>query len=116
MSLNQKVKLQFNCELEDVPRFASVTLGEAIDNLSSIANLLNDVKFNLSRKDPTDLEGLKSALEQFERIRIHLVKIDNRIADVTSVIGGLVEFQENPSKANEESSVSGDVDDKFNSR
>lgn len=112
--MKQKVKLQFSCDLEDVPKFSAVTLEEASNHIYKISAILNNLKMKLSACKIEDLDELKSSIEILEQIRINLVKADNRISDVASVISGLIDFSENPNKGSEEPSE--DRDDIVSSR
>ena len=111
--MDQKVKLQFSCDLDDVPKFSGVTLAEASLNIEKVSSAINHIKNNLSRVSPVQLIELKNILSSLEEVRIHLVKIDNRVADVASVLGGLINFAENPPSQKEEE---GKIDDNVSTR
>jgi hypothetical protein len=90
--MEQKVKLQFSSDLEDVTRISSFTLEDAISNISLLQELVLDIKKNLSRIDISseeDRETLKVLLSRFDSARVLLSKIDMRLGDVSSVTSGL---------------------------
>lgn len=119
--MEQKVKLQFSCDVEDVPKFCGISLAEAVYNLSKVSNLITSTMTSLSEVTDGDLDKLKENLKSLENLRINLLKIDNRVADVSSMIAGLINFKENPSpppgdKEEPLSRQEGDIDDNISSR
>lgn len=90
--MEQKVKLQMSCDLEDVTKFSSITLEDALSNVSLLINLISDIKKNLARlniENPEDRENLKVLLSHLDGARLLLSKIDMRLGDVASITSGL---------------------------
>lgn len=90
--MDQKVKLQFSSDIEDVTRISSITLEDALQNLERLTSLVQDLKKSLSGLDisnPEHREVLKHLLVGFDSGRVYLSKIDMRLGDVASIISGL---------------------------
>lgn len=104
--MDQKVKLQFSTDLEDVPRFSSVTLEDAIHNIEHLQKTVSDLKRALHSIDitqPDDRERLKQILTTFDLCRMFLSKIDMRLGDTASIVSGLSSiFEGKPTSEEEE--------------
>lgn len=104
--MDQKVKLQFSTDLEDVPRFSSVTLEDAIHNIEHLQKTVSDLKRALHLIDitqPDDRERLKQILTTFDLCRMFLSKIDMRLGDTASIVSGLSSiFEGKPTSEEEE--------------
>lgn len=96
--MNQIVKLQISSNLEDVPRISSITLEEALLNISFLQEKILSVKKNLKNIDlneEEDRELLKKSFDELNETNFLLSKIDIRVGDVASIIGGLISIFEN---------------------
>lgn len=90
--MEQKVKLQFTSNLEDVSKLSSLTLEEALANISLLQLLINETKTKLWSVDISvheERDSLKSLLLNLDNARFLLSKIDMRLGDVSSVVSGL---------------------------
>lgn len=90
--MEQKVKLQVYSDIEDVTKLSSITLEEAILNISLLQTKIVQIKRQLYGIDITDENSrkeLKNILVEMDLSRILLSKIDMRMGDVASIIGGL---------------------------
>lgn len=90
--MEKKVKLQFNCDIEDVTRLSSFTLEECLENITLLQSIVNEIKKNLWSIDISQQEQrqiLKNLLLNADNARILLSKIDVRLGDVSSVVSGL---------------------------
>ena len=94
--MNQKVKLQISSDLEDVTKISSITLEDALSNISLLQSHLLEVKRNLHSLDVLGNEEhrkeLKTILSDMDLVRVLLSKIDMRVGDVASVVGGLTDI------------------------
>lgn len=94
--MNQKVKLQISSDLEDVTKISSITLEDALSNVSMLQKHITDIKRSLYGLDVLSHEEhrkeLKKILSDMDLIRVLLSKIDMRVGDVASVIGGLTDI------------------------
>lgn len=112
--MDQKVKLQFSTDIEDVPRFSSVTLEDAIDNIDYLQKTVTDLKrtlYSVDITDPDDRERLKVILMDFDKCRVLLSKIDMRLGDTASIVSGLNSIFEGKQPSKEE-----EKDDNVSSR
>ena len=103
--MDQKVKLQFSTDLEDVPRFSSVTLEDAIHNINHLQKTVSELKRTLHSVDitePDDRERLKQILTTFDQCRVFLSKIDMRLGDAASIVSGLNSIFEGKPPSQEE--------------
>ena len=103
--MDQKVKLQFSTDLEDVTRFSSVTLGDAIDNIEHLQKTVSELKMTLYAvdiADANDRERLKEILVTFDKCRVFLSKIDMRLGDTASIVSGLTSIFEGKPPSEEE--------------
>jgi hypothetical protein len=90
--MNQKVKLQVTSDVVDVPRLSGVILTEALIDVSKLQAVLEQTSGHLKHVDitnPSEVDKLLKALESMEVARILLMKIDSRLGDTASVVGGL---------------------------
>ena len=92
----QKVKLQVSCDLEDVPSFCAHSLAEVASRVQQLENVVAEVKQKLMSTDFTDKDSLKNSLAGFDACRVLLMKVDARLGDTASILGGLVRILENP--------------------
>lgn len=90
--MNQKVKLQVSCDIEDVPNLCSVTLQEAIENVEKLHLIIVKAKQSLGETTWNDVESMTKTLEAFDSCRALLGKIDNRLGDSSSVIYSLTDI------------------------
>lgn len=103
--MDQKVKLQISTDIEDVTKISSITLEDALQNLTRLTNLVIDLKRNLSGLDisiPEHRETLKHLLNDFDSGRMFLSKIDMRLGDVASIVSGLSSIFEGKPPSQEE--------------
>lgn len=90
--MEQKVKIQLSSDLEDVTKISSMTLDDALGNVSILEALINEIKRNLRHVDvlkEEDRETLKEILLKLDATRILLSKIDTRLGDTASIVSGL---------------------------
>ena len=90
--MNQKVKLQVTSDVVDVPRLSGVMLTEALIDVSKLQVVLEQTSGLLKNVDitnPSDVSKLVNSLEAMEAVRVLLMKIDSRLGDTASVVGGL---------------------------
>ena len=100
--MDQKVKLQLTCDMEDVPRVCSAILSD-VETLSVLAkHAVMNARDNLYGAKLNQSDKFSFTLEELEKTRITLLKIDNRIADVCSILAGLKQFAEQSSEKKEE--------------
>lgn len=90
------VKLQFSCDLIDVPKFSGVTLADATSNLEKVSSAVSDAMRNLSEVSSEQISEIKDIVMSLDSVRLNLIKADNRIGDVVSVLSALVKFSEDP--------------------
>lgn len=99
--MNQKVKLQMTSDIEDVTKLSSVTLTEALTNVTRLSGIITDTKNRLWSCDISSEEERKSLadiLSSLDDVRLLLSKIDMRIGDVASIISGLSSIFEQPNQ------------------
>jgi hypothetical protein len=104
--MSQKVKLQISSDLEDVTKISSITLEDALANISALQLKVLETKrslYGLDLGDELHRKQLKSLLSDMDLIRTLLSKIDMRVGDVASVIGGLDDIFEGKMPQKEES-------------
>jgi hypothetical protein len=109
--MNQKVKLQINSDLLDVPRLSGVILQEAMIDVRILQGLVEQISSNLrniSLDSTEDLNILQKELDNMDGIRLLLTKIDSRVGDVASIISGLHEVLTKPRQEKEEQKVQKD--------
>ena len=97
--MNQKVKLQINSNLPDVPRLCGTLLQETLfdaANLKEIVEQTSNHLKNLDLSSEQSLEKLKVSIETLDLIRVILVKIDSRIVDISGIINGLYQVLTKP--------------------
>lgn len=92
--MNQRVKLQVSTDLEDVPTFCAHSLTEVETRLEQIQSIIKDVKNALNSISFDDKQNLKKTLDAFNVCRILLMKVDGRIGDTASIVGGLTSLGE----------------------
>jgi hypothetical protein len=103
--MDQKVKLQFSTDLEDVSKFSAATLEDAFDNIVQLRNLVLELKRTLHSLNislPEDREKLKQILSTFDKCRVFLSKIDMRLGDTASIVSGLSSIFEGKPPSEEE--------------
>lgn len=109
--MNQRVKLQVNSELSDVPRLSGVILQEAVIDAANLQQLVEQISNrlkHLSLSSVEDLNNLQEELASMDTIRILLMKIDSRVGDVASIVGGLHEALTKPREEETEQKVEQD--------
>ncbi|NDC29916.1 MAG: hypothetical protein EBZ58_03035 [Bacteroidetes bacterium] len=109
--MNQRVKLQVTSDLIDVPRLTGIILQEAVIDTANLHQLLEQISNHLKHielSDEQSLDALKVQINNMDGIRVLLSKIDSRVADVASVVGGLHEVLTKPQeqKVEENDSIS----------
>lgn len=90
--MNQKVKLQISSDIEDVTKICAITLEEALMNISLLQVKVTQIKRQLHGIDISDTEHqplLKVSFDELNDTNSLLSKIDTRIGDVASIVGGL---------------------------
>lgn len=90
--MDDKVKLQITSDLEDVPSFCSCMLFEADDMIQNLRSMIGSIRHSLKVTSFNDDCKLKDNVRLLELCRILMAKIDNRIADTTSIISGLIQI------------------------
>lgn len=111
--MTQKVKLQISSDIEDVTKISSITLEEALLNISLLQVKVNQIKRQLHSLDIGDevhRNELKVILSEMDSTRVLLSKIDMRLGDVASIVSGLNSIFE-PSQESEK----GEKDDSISS-
>jgi hypothetical protein len=99
--MSQKVKLQMSSDIEDVTKLSSVTLTEALTNVTRLSSIITDAKNRLWACDISSEEdrmSLTDMLSSLDDVRLLLSKIDMRIGDVASIISGLSSIFEQPNQ------------------
>lgn len=103
--MNQKVKLQVTSDLVDVPRLTGIMLQEASIDTANLKELIEQISNHLKHTEldgEESLEKLKTELDSMEAVRILLMKIDSRVGDIASIIGGLHDALTKPREISEE--------------
>ena len=106
--MNQKVKLQVTSDLPEVPRLSGIILQEAEIDSANLKQLLEETTKALKHtyiSSEEDVQKLKRLLDNMEVIRMILMKIDSRVADVASIVGGLHEVLTKPREEIQEQKV-----------
>ena len=114
--MNQIVKLQISSNLEDVPRISSITLEEALLNINFLQEKILSVKKNLKNIDlneEEDRELLKKSFDELNETNFLLSKIDIRVGDVASIIGGLISIFENKQSEQKEEQKDDNITARF---
>jgi len=102
--MSQKVKLQISSDLEDVSKISAITLDDAISNISLLQVKVSQIKrdlYGLDLSDEVHRKKLKTIFDQLNETSLILSKIDMRVGDVASVIGGLGSIFENKEQKEE---------------
>ena len=93
------VTLSLTSELSDVPKELSYMMKFVQYELDSISKSAENTSSTI-RTDTKDKEGaiehFTSVLDRFHTIRVQLAKLDTRMEDCMSVLGGFIEYIENP--------------------
>ena len=92
--MGKKVKINFNCDLEEVPKFCSINLEDTATSLKNTSYMLSTLLDDLKKIDPESLEDLRIALSNIEKIRSNLNAVDFRISDISSILIGLAQYSE----------------------
>ena len=100
--MDQKVKLQITCDMEDVPSVCSAVLNEVEALSVRVKFAVINTRDKLFGTKVDQVEKVTHSLEELEKVRGMLVKIDNRIADVSSILIGLKQFTEQTQEKKEE--------------
>ena len=90
--MNQRVKLQVTCEMTDVPSFSGTMLSEVTEEVSKLEKLISGVVHQLKNIDITsqqDAQKLQKPLMDLEAARVTMLKIDSRLGETSSILGGL---------------------------
>lgn len=87
----QKVKVQLETEVSDIPKFCSLNLSETEYALQDAHDLLSDIRSELRN---ASLEDVKVHLAKIEKIRTLLGKSDACLADIFAILMGYVQLAE----------------------
>lgn len=110
--MSQKVKLQMSSDIEDVTKLSSVTLTEALANVTRLSGVITDTKNRLWSCDISleeDRKNLTDILSSLDDARLLLSKIDMRISDVASIISGLSSIFEQPNQEEQKDEINDNV-------
>jgi hypothetical protein len=83
------VTLKLTTEFEDIPEEVSYMLKKVGTELSSLRQTVHDVS-------DSALEQQEEALQNIHLARLHMAKIDARMADCMSILDGFLHYSENP--------------------
>tara|TARA_R110000787_G_scaffold246609_1_gene352346 strand:- start:797 stop:1111 length:315 start_codon:yes stop_codon:yes gene_type:complete len=83
------VTLKLTTEFEDIPEEVSYMLKKVGTELGSLRQNVHDVSNNT-------LEQHEEALQSIHLARLHMAKIDARMADCMSILDGFIHYSENP--------------------
>jgi hypothetical protein len=83
------VTLKLTTEFEDIPEEVSYMLKKVGTELSSLRQAVHDVS-------DSALEQQEEALQNIHLARLHMAKIDARMADCMSILDGFLHYSENP--------------------
>ena len=83
------VTLKLTTDFEDIPEEVSYMLRKVGTELSSLRQTVNDVSDNA-------LEQQEEALQSIHLARLHMAKVDARMADCQSILDGFIHYSENP--------------------
>ena len=100
--------MQVHSELSDVPRLSGIMLQEAVIDVANLQSLLEQISNHLkhvSLSSVEELNLLQQELANMDTIRVLLMKVDSRVGDIASIIGGLHEALTKPHDQNEEQKV-----------
>jgi hypothetical protein len=106
--MSQRVKLQVNSDLSDVPRLSGIMLQESMIDASKLQALIEQISIHLKSTEldsEESIQKLQRELDSMDAIRVLLTKIDARVGDIASIIGGLHQVLTNPNKDDEEQKV-----------
>ena len=92
--MNQRVKLQVSTDLEDVPSFCAHSLTEVESRLEQLQSVVKDIKNVLNSVSFEDKDNLKKTIDAFNICRVLLMKVDGRLGDTASIVGGLAKLGE----------------------
>jgi hypothetical protein len=97
--MNQRVKLQVTCEMADVPSFSGAMLSEVTEEVSKleklISGLVEQLK-NININSQQDAQKLQKPLMEMELARLTMLKIDSRLGETSSILGGLFDALTKP--------------------
>lgn len=106
--MNQRVKLQLSSDLVDVPKLTGIILQEAVIEAGKLHLLIEQISNHLkfTELDGEDsLEKINRELDNMDGVRLLLAKIDSRVGDVASILGGLHEVLTKPQQEIQEQKV-----------
>jgi hypothetical protein len=106
--MSQKVKLQVTSDLIDVPRLSGIMLQEAVVDAGKLQHLIEQISNHLKHTEmdsEQSLQKLKRELDSMDGIRVLLAKIDSRVGDIASIVGGLHEVLTKPREETQEQKV-----------
>ena len=83
------VTLKLTTEFEDIPEEVSYMLKKVGTELSYLREAVHEVSTDA-------LEQHEKALESLHLARLHMAKIDARMADCQSILDGFLHYSENP--------------------
>ena len=83
------VTLKLTTDFEDIPEEVSYMLKKVGTELSSLRQTVHDVSTNA-------LDRHEEALQSIHLARLHMAKIDARMADCQSILDGFIHYSENP--------------------
>jgi hypothetical protein len=83
------VTLKITAEFEDIPEEVSYMLKKVTKELSSLEGAVEEASADA-------LYEQESALKSIHLARLHMAKIDARMADCQSILDGFLHYSENP--------------------
>ena len=89
MERKMNVTLKLTTDFEDIPDEVSYMLKKVGTELSSLREAVHEVSNSA-------LEQHEDALESILLARLHMAKIDARMADCQSILDGFIHYSENP--------------------
>ena len=83
------VTLKLTTDFEDIPDEVSYMLRKVGSEITSLKHAVHDVSNEA-------LEHHEEALQKLHLARLHMAKIDARMADCMSILDGFLHYSENP--------------------
>ena len=91
-----RVRISYGADIEEIPKELEqlfLFVGEKTHNVSRQVNQIHEFLVD---------EEIESAVNLMEKLRLSLAEIDNRIADVSNIASGYVNYKENEGVENVE--------------
>ena len=92
------VRISYGIDLNDLPNKVKQLLETCVDQTQELAELCS-LSSQLIRDD---ISYLKTSAKTIEEARLALASIDKKINDVAMILGGFINFVENPPQPTEE--------------